>query len=121
MREIYILALFAFVLTACASSGQGTAQKSSFSRNIITAEQIATTTAQNAYQVIQNLRPQWLILRAESPVVYSDRLRLGRLSALETVYATDIEKIEYLRHDEATFQFGTGHTGGAFLITTKAN
>ena len=119
MSKLCYTVLFASLVWGCASGGQnkGTGK----ARNVITAAEIAASSGQNAYQVIQQLRPQLLTLRGIEPTVYVDNMKRGGLDSLYGVYASDIQEIRYLSPDEATLRFGTGNAGGAFLITTKAN
>jgi len=92
--------------------------------NLITAEELAASNAQNAYQAIQILRPAWLRTRGsgghagpQTPVVYVDQNRFGSLQALVDINVTGIAEIRYMDSIEATNRFGTGHGGGAILVT----
>jgi hypothetical protein len=100
--------------------------------DVLTAEEIATTTALNAYEAISLRRPFFLKSRGprslrepaagqtvEYPVVYLDRMYYGDLSSLRNISVTTIEEIRYLDFNAATLQFGTGHSGGIILILTK--
>ncbi|MFQ5639114.1 MAG: TonB-dependent receptor plug domain-containing protein [bacterium] len=120
MRAICFCFFLVVLYTACASTGPKTT-RSKKSANVISVEEIAKTTAQNAYEVIQRLRPGLLIARGMEPTVYLDNMKQGRLSSLYNIYASDIEEIKYLSPNEATLRFGTGNIGGAFLIKTKSN
>ena len=44
---------------------------------------------------------------------------MGEIGLLYNINAETIKEVRYLSASEATVQYGTGHTGGAILITTK--
>jgi len=52
-------------------------------------------------------------------VVYLDEVRFGDFTSLEQISVFSIKEIEYISPSEATLKFGTGHSGGAFLIRSK--
>jgi hypothetical protein len=127
MRCATYACLLAVFFLACASSQETAGTRRS--ANLITAEEIAASSARNALDAVQLLRPNWLRMRGVSgstlggetiaPVVYSDNIRLGDAENLLGLPASDIASIEYLNSRDATTRFGTGHTGGAILIKTK--
>ena len=126
MKRFYVLVIMVVMLFSCATSEQSKGRKS-FRRDLISAEEIAQTTAKNAYEAIQLLRPNLLKYRgtrgrslAIEPVVYVDNLRYGGMEALYDISSMTIEKIQYLKATDATTRFGTNHMGGAFVVTTKA-
>jgi hypothetical protein len=82
---------------------------------------------QNAYTIVQRLRPRWLSPRTQGTIsnpepsfaqVYLDNLRFGPIDALYRIDATQIDRIEYLSGLDATTRFGTGHDGGAIIVRT---
>lgn len=98
------------------------------SANVIVESEIAGSGAQNALEVIQLLRPA--ILRPRTGVssaqadgvaivIYLDGVRAGELQALTAVPANRVREIRYINATDATTRFGTGHTLGAVLVTTK--
>jgi hypothetical protein len=110
-------------LTACASSG-GTARPSGASANrIVRAELEAFGGQADAYQAVQRLRPRWLQVRSgmgnTSVVLYVDGGRLGGVTELRSLRPSQIEQMEYMSASDATTRFGTGHSGGAVLVTTR--
>jgi hypothetical protein len=81
-----------------------------------------------AYEAVHRHRPQWLRTRSSptptnpniSPaMVYLDGVRLGDVFELRQIGAQVVERMEYLTPSEATNRFGTNHTGGAILVTTR--
>lgn len=131
--------LVLLLLAACATSGEreGSASRSA---NVLTAEEItAARSSQHAFDLIRMLRPAWLqprgVTSLGSPVeqrpgerqvtqsiavqVYLDGSRAGDVSVLRSILASDILSARFLSATEATSQLGTGHSGGAIMITTR--
>ena len=115
----------AMVLAACASSGARTAPRE---RNVISAEEIATLTVMDAYEVVEKLRPEFLRARGvgslrsrqpDLPVVYVDGVRVGGLNELRRVPRTLLAEIGYLHAADATTRYGIDHVGGAILVLTN--
>ncbi len=129
LRIIAALALTVWI-SSCSSVKEGST--GSVRGDVLTAEEIATTNAQNAYDAISLRRPFFLKSRGmrslreapvgqtvEYPVVYLDRMYYGEIESLKTISVTTIFEIRYLDFNAATVQFGTGHTGGIILVLTK--
>jgi hypothetical protein len=80
--------------------------RSAGSPDLITGAEIYGTSASNAYDVINRLRPQWLRtqrtgamsagVRNQVIAVYVDGVRLGDLAVLRSVNAAGLESMEYL-------------------------
>lgn len=133
--SVLLLALLAVTLGGCASPSGGTAatQQSSSrprtSRDVITAEELATIDAQTALQAVQRLRPNFLQTRGgasmsinQGPVnvvVYVDQTRMGGPNSLSQIPVTEIREIRYLNASDATQRYGTGHGAGAIIVTRK--
>jgi hypothetical protein len=87
-----------------------------------------TANAHNALDVVRRLRPAWLHTRTSPrflgaqeptpPVVYVDNVRYGSVQSLAGLSVEVLGEMRYLDAPEATQRFGTGHTGGAILVTT---
>lgn len=58
----FLVLFAAALLTACAAANTA-APRTRGSANVITAEEIATSGAPNAFQLVQSLRPEWLRIR----------------------------------------------------------
>lgn len=99
MRQVVALLLIAvtFPLASCAaraSSGSTTPR----CPNLITAAHLeeAQSDAQNLWEVIQRLRPNWLVSRAATmreridPVVYLDGTRFGEVESLREIPLTGV-------------------------------
>jgi hypothetical protein len=119
--------LLLFQLAAGVSSAA--AQKGRKS-DVITAEEIAKSSANNAHDVIKTLRPAWLRPRGitsgqpDSPgsggiQVYLDGVRMGGPDELDNVPAERVQELRYVNANDATTKYGTGHTQGAIEVTTK--
>jgi hypothetical protein len=145
-----LLALVAAIVAACATGpGAGDAAPRSVRQsNVITAEDIQRAArSQHAYDLIRELRPQWLRSRgvqslggptgsgAPSPVaprereptgamvfsaaVYVNGARAGTSEILRQILARDLQEARYLNATEASARFGTDHHGGAIMLTLR--
>jgi len=105
----------------------GPASGPSPSRNLITLDEIQATPSANARQLVHTLRPFWLTARGQYspqhgrvlPVVYVDNVRMGEISALESIPVGQIQEIRYISGTEATTRWGTGVAGGVIHVITK--
>jgi hypothetical protein len=114
------------VASGCASS-KTAAQASAPHRstgNVVGSEELTGTGATNVYEALPRLRPQWLtsarIRRGGSGdelVVYLDSNRYGTLTSLQSLSLGGIQEVRYFGASEATNRFGTGHTGGAIVVS----
>ncbi|MFL5385535.1 MAG: hypothetical protein ACJ8GN_23700 [Longimicrobiaceae bacterium] len=91
--------------------------------NLIAAAEIDGTTASDALNVVQRLRPQWLRARAASRagsvIVYLNGGRLGSVMELRTMKAESIAEMRFIRSEEAVPRFGMDHRAGAILVTMR--
>ncbi len=126
MTKTFIAALSLFAITACAQPQTGKAAPKN--RNLITADEIATVSGTDAYQVIEELRPAFLQSHGgvsphndapPTPLVYVDGVQAGTITALHNITASGLFSIQYLDSMQATQRYGTIAGGGAILITTK--
>jgi len=88
------------------------------SRNTITLAEIQTLpAARNALEVIQSLRPNFLIPRPSgslrNPTPVSIKV------ALVVIPANLLVEIQYLKGTDATTRFGINHESGAILVKTS--
>lgn len=137
MRNL-LLGAVTLLLFGCGGGGSGSAAQPETgtrttrgSSNVITETEIGSSQYQNALEVVSNLRPQMLIPRgagsdasglgaASIPIiVYMDDVRLGEPSSLINIPATRVKEIRFLNARDATTRFGTGHSSGVILVTTK--
>lgn len=127
--SVRFLLLLSFALvTSCASSG-GTAApqgKARSSADLISRDEIQKGHWQNAYELIQELRPRWLrahgadSIHGEAPDVQvrvDDNL-LGGVSTLRGVSTNEISSIQFVDPVTAAARWGGDHANGAILIST---
>jgi len=130
MRTIQFAFLLSVFVIGCASLREGTAGKGE--SDVLTAEEIAQTTAQNAYDAISLKRPFFLKSRGprslqgapagqtvEFPVVYVNGMYYGEIESLRNIHVSHVKEIRYFDHNAATSRFGTGHTGGIIAVLLR--
>jgi hypothetical protein len=130
MRKIQILLCLLALFSACSSMREGTT--GTIPKDALTAQEIATTIAQNAYDAISLKRPFFLKSRGprslrgapvgqtvEYPVVFLDGLYYGEIESLRNIPVQHVQEIDYFDFNAATLRFGTGHSGGVINVLTK--
>lgn len=124
LRLLSVLILSAVV--ACATGGGGAGPSTSGNRAMLSSQELRAQVGRNLEDVIRQLRPQWLVRRGASSldnegdvVVYQDGTRMGGREVLRTIMVEEVESVRMLGAGEATTRFGTGHTHGAIVITTR--
>jgi outer membrane receptor for ferrienterochelin and colicin len=119
-------AFLTLTLAACVPPSQ--AARPSQDLQLITQDEIAHTHAANAWEVIHDLRANFLSLRGETsflatsspyPTVYVDGMRFGTVDALRGIPADQIASIRLLRAWDAMTRYGNGNMGGVIAITTR--
>lgn len=117
--------LVALALAACTRQS---ANVGSADRDLITEEEIAATSAINAYEIVQKLRGNFLSNRGKTtilgrssptPMVYVDGVRYGEIASLRNITATTVQSIRLYRAWEAQQRYGNGVMGGVIEVTTK--
>jgi hypothetical protein len=138
MRRSIVLTLLALAFTAgCASSSSSSTSSTSGATrtrrgpaDFIPESELSTSSASNAYQAIEMLRPQMLVGRGinspndqtgetSRPRAYVDEVPVGSLDQLRSVPITQIKEIRFINARDATTRWGTGHMGGVILVTTR--
>ena len=99
------------------------------SGTIITEAEIDSAHVSTAYDVIQKLRPNFLISRGKLsldpaaapslPRVYVDDQFYGDASTLRGILAGTIESIRYYSAGDAQYKYGHDNAAGVIAITTK--
>jgi hypothetical protein len=130
------------LLAGCASGGAGPGSERG-DRSVIQRAEMETSTATNAYALIQSRRPNWLRTRGTQSfreqgqvrgqgereaasvvpgeltiVVYLDNAKLGSINELRGVALDNVRYIRFLDAAAATQRWGGGHTHGAILVST---
>ncbi|HJQ12607.1 MAG TPA: hypothetical protein VJ840_16360 [Gemmatimonadaceae bacterium] len=129
-----ILLAGAALLSACASSSQGTSTprptSQQSSSDFITSVEVAATPVSNAYDLISRLRPNWLRVetgsirsgtRSQIIVVYLDDTRLGDVTTLRTISTSGIQSLRYYDATRAATVLrnpGSDPIAGAIVIST---
>jgi hypothetical protein len=116
--------LFPFpILIACASAGAHDA-------DVITAPELSRSKARNAYDAIQQIRPEMLRTRdpgamvyfkARQPVLAVDYSLVGGVEVLRTLSTGKVARIQYVKSSVAAKRYGTGLGDGVMLIETRAD
>lgn len=131
----YVVRGLLLVTIACASGGSsGVQQAAKTNPNLITTEEVRGSSATNAYELIQRLRPSFLRTRGAmrgasngttttfepvDVVVYLNDSRLGNSEQLRQIPLSDIHEIRYFSASDATTKWGTGHSAGAIQVITN--
>ncbi|MEX2526934.1 MAG: hypothetical protein WEA09_04790 [Gemmatimonadota bacterium] len=124
---VLILIALPFLVGACASTGgSGTSRSSTF---ISTEEIDARPGLQTAYEVIEQLRPNWLRTRgsvslqapaeASYPIIFMNGRRLGDMNMLRSIPISDVGSARFMSAREATTLHGTGYPAGIIDISTR--
>lgn len=87
--------------------------------DVLTEEELAEYSNQDAYSAIQRLKPTWLRRRGGSPEVVVDGVHRGGTGVLRRISVLEIEQILYRDPGEATMRYGTGFPYGAIVIETR--
>ena len=126
-RPIVRSALIALSLAAaaCKSMGPPGPPAPHHERDLLTREEILSSTAQQGdlLQAIHSLRPNFLAPpRGRTPLtglaVYVNRIRQnGGLDALRSISATKVAEVRYLEPTAALNELGPAAAGGAIVVT----
>lgn len=123
-KRFALLPLLLFLMSCAATAGGGPSR----SAGTLRADEIAEAGVLTAHEAIERLRPQWLHTRSSPtssnpdgspPTLYVDGIRSNGIRELERIRASVVEEMRFLSPTDATNRFGTDHTGGAILITTR--
>ena len=125
------LALFlaSIPILGCASTG-GQSGGESVDPNRLTREEILGAEATNLYEVIQRLRPRWLVVRSQRSfsmeteiVVFQNDMDLGGPEALRQMTPELAYEIEYLEGSRAATALpglmSGRHIQGAIIVRTR--
>jgi hypothetical protein len=113
------------------------------SRDVINEDEIRQSTARNALELVQALRPEWLqrrgtqnqresgradqtgerslrIIDPEGGIkVYLDNALIGEVTQLREIPLTSVYQARFMDAASATYRFGSGHTHGAIVLTSN--
>lgn len=111
---------------ACTPGGQSTS--SSRNSDVIHTYEVEESTATNAYDMVRQLRPNWLRgrgspnLRGGSPtlpMVYVGTVRQGSVETLRAISTIAILEMRYVDATTATTRYGNGHSGGVIEVALR--
>lgn len=121
LRPALALATIAIFATCASAGGSG----SGGDPDVITRADVEATAADNAFQVVRRLHPDWLITRGQATldggeeiVVYYNNSRMGGPDALRRIQTGNIQEIRFYSASEAQFKWGSGHLHGAIQVVT---
>jgi len=124
------------LLAACASSSGGSrTSPAGVSSDLVTTSEIEATPVQNAYDLVNRLRPRWLTVsgtrvgsisggsvRRQMIVVYLDGTRLGGIETLRSVTASSLKSLRYYDATRAATVLrdpGADQLAGAIVMSSK--
>ena len=123
-----IVPLLMTLLVSCAAPGPQRARMGD--PGVLTRDEIGANSARTVYELVQSLRPQWLITRGltnlrqaageENIVSYLDNARLGAPDSMRRVTLGSVQYLRFFTAPEATQRWGGGHLHGAILISTQS-
>ena len=126
-RQLHVLGLLVALVVAgsCVSGpAAGGSDRSSDRPDLITRQEIERGQWSNVYEMVRNLRPNWVRTRGldsfESPgnvQVYVDGTRLGEVQLLRTLPTHAIERLEWIDPVRAAGRWGLDHAHGVIYVT----
>jgi hypothetical protein len=117
----------AWFVVGCAGATTQTASGRGSGNQLMQTE-LAAANADNLYDAIAKLRPEWLSSRGATSVtdasptgvdVYMDGNLLGKADYMRQVRLLDVTSVRYWDAGQASARFGMGHPRGVIEITRK--
>jgi len=121
--------VFLGLVSACAAPTQTIAPDSPASPQRIVPSELLDVVAGNAYDVVRQLRPQWLRSRGptsvmeprgELPSVYVDNMMHRDLEVLRDIPLSEILEMRFVNGPDATNRWGTGFVAGVIEVVKKS-
>ena len=129
MLQATLLTALLCLPAACATRTTETQSSAAPSgrRDLIVREEIDKSQWANAYDLIRNLRPQWLRVRGRDTItgdpggiqVVLDDVRIGGVEALRTLPVGGVTYLQWLDGISASQRWGTGFGNGAIFVSTR--
>lgn len=125
------------VLVACsASTGAGTARRNVASYrpystaptpSIITVDELLKVNANDLYQAVQRLRPEFLNRRNPAvrqsagftADVYVDDRYYGGINSLASFRPWEVREVRLVSQVESAVRYGSAHYGGTIMVRTR--
>lgn len=119
-RQFIFTVVLAVGLGACASSGGGSSRAAGSSSTRIVRAELEPLGQMSGLQAVERLRPRWMQSRGgDLPVLYVDGSRRSSVQDLQSMRLNDIEQMEFMSASDATTRYGTGHSGGAIMVSSR--
>ncbi len=127
-RSAHFVVLAATLGWACSQTSSG-GSPSPRRSNVISQEEILSSTATTAYEVVRQLRQQWLQARGPDLItvggrpsarVAVDNVIRGGHDELTMFDVNDVWEIRFISASDATTRWGVGVSGGIIEVITKA-
>lgn len=119
-----LLGILLLVAVACVHPGTA----SGSNRKVITEDEILSTNATTAYDVIARLRAEYLRNRGPTslvlpshaePVVFVNEQLYGSIELLKQVRSSDLAEIRFYDGTDAVTKFGSQYSGGVIQLVTR--
>lgn len=125
-RDIRLACALLLGMAACGGAARG-GMGGSLTPDLIQRSEIDASPATNAYELISQVRPNWLRGRGapnlrsgpELPIVYLEDRRQGGLEVLRSFVTSGIAEIRFISATAATTRYGDGHGGGIIQIVLR--
>ncbi|HYR07348.1 MAG TPA: hypothetical protein VEQ60_06260 [Longimicrobium sp.] len=119
MQRLVAGALMVAVLAACGPKGAMTPGRGN--SRLLTEEEISANAGGNLLEVVQRLRPAWLVPKYQGgtrgyPTVFVGSQRYGDVDYLRTVETANVLEVHYFDPVAAAAQFGRNVPFGAIQI-----
>jgi len=121
-RFLVVALAIALGTAGCASSGGGggSSRPAGATSDRIVQAELEAIPQMNAYLAMERLRSSWLRTRSgDAPALYVDGARRSSIQELQSIMSSEVGRMERLSAADATNRYGTGHAGGAVLVTTR--
>ncbi len=142
-RVVAILAA-AMLLQVAPAPGQEVSAPANRNRRVITAEEIEQAQETNAFQVVEKLRPEFLVSMSRqhtlgrgavqqpdlgysqpepepAAAVFVDGTEMGGIDELHRIQSITVEQIRYLSGSEAQTKYGPRFPAGVIEVTLKTH
>jgi hypothetical protein len=127
MRRVRHCLAGILLIAAVSCVHSGTARGSD--RRLITEEEILSTNATTAFDVIARLRAEYLRNRGPTslvlpsraePVVFLNDQLYGSIGTLKEVRSSDLAEIRFYDGPDAITKFGSQYSGGVIQLVTRS-
>lgn len=128
LRSLVIVALATTCMVAGCSSATTQGRSARGNSTQLTQSELVASNADNLYDAVSKLRPEWLSSRGPASVtnstptsvdIYMNGTMLGKAEYLRDVRIQDVTDVRYWDAGQASARFGMGHPRGVIEITRK--